>query len=84
MKVKELIAQLGEHDGELEVVVAEDPEGNGYAPVLGMWKGSYCDADRGEMHLSELTPEYTRQGYTEEDVRRPGVDGAIAALCLTP
>ena len=35
MKVKELIAELQELDGELEILLQRDPEGNGYAPLAG-------------------------------------------------
>jgi len=36
MKVKELIERLNEMDGESEVIVQNDVEGNGFSPLAGI------------------------------------------------
>jgi len=48
MKIKKLIKKLQEFDPELEVLTAQDPEGNGYSRVMDVdiveleYNKSYC------------------------------------------
>tara|TARA_Y100000817_G_C16743742_1_gene493699 strand:- start:159 stop:386 length:228 start_codon:yes stop_codon:yes gene_type:complete len=41
MKVKDLKEILSHMDDDLEIVMARDPEGNGYAPLYSYWVGNY-------------------------------------------
>ena len=68
MKVKELIKELAEFDDDLEVVMSQDPEGNGFAPLSDL-KLSSWDAEYGEVGIPYLTPELEAQGYGPEDVK---------------
>jgi len=81
MTVKELIEQLKKEDPDRLVIMAKDPEGNGYSPLSDFWSGAYRAETTwfGEVGLESLTDEYRKQGYTEEDV----IDG-VPALILTP
>ena len=79
MKVKELISLLSEFEGDIEIVLSRDAEGNGYSPLESAWLGSY-DADAREVGLIELTPELAGLGYDEDDV----MEGGEIAVILTP
>jgi hypothetical protein len=41
MKVKELITLLSKEDGDREVILQGDSEGNDFSPLSGMWRGRY-------------------------------------------
>jgi len=41
MTVKELIEQLKKEDPDRLVIMAKDPEGNGYSPLSDFWSGAY-------------------------------------------
>lgn len=86
MKVRELLQQLMGQDPEREVVMSSDSEGNSYSPLSSISTASYVPDSTwsGEVHLEELDDELRKQGYSEEDVRKPGEDGAVAALVLVP
>lgn len=75
MKVKHLIEQLKELDGEMEVILQKDSEGNGYSPLAGTdsdciyvaessWSGTVYDttwtAEDAEMDEEEWS-EYLDQ-----------------------
>ena len=81
MTVKELIEQLKKEDPDRLVIMAKDPEGNGYSPLSDFWSGAYRAETTwfGEVGLESLTDEYRKQGFSEEDV----IDG-VPALILTP
>ncbi len=81
MKVKELLEILSTVDPERLVIMAKDPEGNGYSPLSSYWEGAYV-ADTtwsGEVGLETLTEEDRKQGYSEEDVKE-----GVKAIILTP
>lgn len=81
MTVSELIELLKKEDGNRIVVMSQDPEGNGFRLLNGVATLS-CNADRWdiEIGLEELTPEYVRRGYGEEDV----LENGTPALVLWP
>ena len=81
MTVSELIARLNLIDGDRQVIMQSDAEGNNYSPLSDFWLGAYA-ADTtwfGEAGLEELTAEDIEQGYTDDDV----IDGQPAVF-LTP
>lgn len=86
MKIKELIEELQKQDPEREVILQKDPEGNGHSPFSSCYTGSYVPDSTysGSPYLEELTEALKKMGYTEEDVCKPGEDGAVAALFLVP
>lgn len=80
MKVKELIALLQEEDGEKEVIMSSDGEGNSFSPFADFGNQNTYVADctwSGEMGFSELTPELEKDGYSEEDIRTDGVPALV-------
>lgn len=82
MTVTELIALLQKEDGNRIVVMSKDGEGNGFS-LLGDVATSSCRVGRRwdvEIGLEELTPEYVRRGYGEEDV----LENGTPALVLWP
>lgn len=81
MTVKELIEELQKLNPTDLVVMSSDSEGNSYSPLSGLWEGSYVEESsyRGEAWLRELTEEYKKHGYTEEDVRADGIKAVFLA-----
>ena len=79
--VGKLIELLKQHDPERIVVMAKDPEGNGYSPLCDIDTASYKAESTwcGEIGIEELTPELRKRGYSEEDVI-----GGQKALVLWP
>jgi hypothetical protein len=67
MKVRDLIEALSKVDPDLEVVLAQDEEGNGYGKLRDIDDNFSINRDN-EVHLHHLTPDLEEQGYTEEDV----------------
>ncbi len=78
MTVGELISELQSMPSERMVVMQKDAEGNGYSPLRG------ADTDdvlvyladstwSGDVGISEVTPEYEREGYHAEDIIEDGV-----------
>lgn len=57
MKVKELIERLSGFNGELNVILQKDSEGNGYSPL--------SDADDNGMYVAETT--YSGDMYDKND-----------------
>ena len=55
MKVKELINKLKELDGELEVILSRDSEGNSYSPIWNCMEGFYFPSTSysGEIYMDE-------------------------------
>lgn len=86
MTVKQLIGQLQECDPDDVVILSKDEEGNGFSPLAELGDGVYVPDSTwsGEVHLRELTPELIEQGYTDEDVRTVGEDGAMKCVTLWP
>ena len=41
MTVSELIAELQKADGDRQVILAKDTEGNAYSPLDYLWEGAY-------------------------------------------
>ena len=83
MKVRELIEMLKAVDGDREVIMQKDSEGNGYSPLADSWEGAYKAKTTwyGYAGLEELTEKDIEQGYGEEDVIQDGVLALI--LCPT-
>lgn len=79
MKVKDLIEQLKLHNPEDIVIMSSDSEGNSYSPLSSIYTGSYKAENswRGEVGISELTPELIKIGFTEEDILEDSVPCVI-------
>lgn len=84
MKVKELIELLKEQDGEREVVMSTDGEGNSYSPLSDISTAGYrADSTwSGEIGPEEWTDKMEEDGYDEEDVYNG--EGDVPALVLWP
>jgi hypothetical protein len=85
MKTSELIEALKislKENGDREVILAADSEGNSYSPMYSVWEGAYIAETTysGEAYLDELTESDKEAGYTMEDVREDGVK----AIFFTP
>ena len=79
MTVTELIEELTKLNGDRQVILQKDGEGNGYSPLAGIWSGKY-EADctwSGEAKLEELTEQDRLNGYSEEDL---SINGAPAVI----
>ncbi len=73
MKVKELMNILKNLDPELDILLSEDPEGNGYMPLSGYCDNMYYTNDYNcQIGYNKLTPELAKQGYIEEDILENG------------
>jgi hypothetical protein len=78
MKVKELMERLEFMDGEREVVLARDPNGNGYHALDDLGAAAWIEEDGGRIgfeSLDELT-ENDAQEYGEDVLE----DGAPAVV----
>lgn len=89
MKVKELIEELSKMDGEREVILQKDGEGNGYSPLYDLDAGAYVPDTTwsGDVLYEELTDELRRRGYAGEDCIDPGaIPGVdyLPAVILCP
>jgi len=82
MKVKDLRKQLEYIDGEREVILQKDGEGNGYSPLSSISKCVYGAESTfsGYIGIKKLTEEYKKEGYGEEDV----IEDGVRAIVLTP
>jgi hypothetical protein len=82
MTVKDLIAELQDHDPDRVVIISKDAEGNGYSPLSCALTGAYRAETtwRGEVGLESLDEDDIASGYTEEDVLK----GGVPALVLVP
>lgn len=82
MTVKELIEELSKLDGDREVILQKDSEGNGYSPLSGLDTAAYVPETTwyGEVRYEELTDELKRLGYAEEDCVEPGSDYTRAVV----
>lgn len=73
MTVDDLIKQLKQYPGNLNIYLAIDPEGNGYNLVNtncladGYLKALDYYTDGMKFH-TKLTPDLKNKGYTEEDL----------------
>lgn len=73
MKVKELAEQLKDLDPELEILLQDDDEGNGYRPLRGV-DGDNVGYNGKKNHHSiqvgilQLTSELKDVGYSQEDI----------------
>ena len=74
MTVKELMEQLKDLDQDLPILIAEDPEGNGFHHFDSVSE-SAIDASDIEAYTIEsigirkLTDELKKRGYSDEDVK---------------
>jgi len=85
MTVKELIEQLQKEDPERLVVMAKDPEGNGYSPLSDFWTGAYKAettwyGEVGAESIDDFTEEDLKAGFGEGDV----ISDGVPAIILTP
>ena len=74
MNVQDLIDELSKiKNKERLVLISKDPEGNGFNSFTSFSEEA-CVLDGHEymIGLEELTDEFKRQGYTEEDVLEDG------------
>lgn len=76
MKVKELIEELSKLDPEWLVVVARDPEGNGYRPLNCIDDNAAFIADDEQIALRVLDDAHRARGFTEEDLE-PGAEPCV-------
>ena len=69
-------------DGNRQVIMAQDAEGNSYSPLSGFWTGAYRPETTwsGEAGLDILTDEDRERGYAEEDV----ITNGQSAIFLCP
>jgi hypothetical protein len=73
MKVSELIEQLQDLDGDLLVVVSQDPEGNGFDTLADVCTNQrYSDVDH-HVGLDHLNEDLEEAGFGEEDLMEDGV-----------
>ena len=79
MKVKELVEKLKDYDGEREVILSADPEGNAYHTLYDLGPCAYSPSEK-EIGIEKLTPALKKDGYDEDDIRSDG----IPALLLSP
>lgn len=80
MKVKELIELLQQEDGEKEVIMSKDGEGNGFSPFADFGNVDGYQADStwsGGVGFLELTEELKKEGYGEGDVLPDGVPALV-------
>jgi hypothetical protein len=79
MKIKELKELLNSFDDNDIVIMAKDGEGNGFSPLSGMGEASYeAESDwSGIVGIRELTPNYIKAGYGEEDLVENGVNAVV-------
>lgn len=71
MKVKELIDILSHVDYDIDVIVAKDPEGNGFNFLVDVAVESAYQKDGWMIETirpKKMTPELEQAGYTEEDI----------------
>jgi hypothetical protein len=67
MKVKELIELLEKEDGEREVILSSDAEGNKYSPLTKDFGiNTYVPEStwNGDVYEEEITEEMKKQGYS--------------------
>lgn len=86
MTVKDLKKHLEACDDEDLVVMSKDAEGNSYSPLAGIGEQMYVAEStwNGVVYEKELTPEMQEQGFSEEDIRKEGEDGAVKCVTLWP
>lgn len=68
MKIKTLIKRLSEYDGNREVVLSCDSEGNIFRELSPAFGSGAFDGET--FGLERLTPDLEESGFTEEDVVR--------------
>lgn len=80
MKVKELLKRLEFMDGEREVVLARDPDGNGFHALDDLGTAAWIEEDGGRIgfeSLDELTEQDAQQNGYDEDVLEDGEPAVI-------
>lgn len=82
LTVAQLIKKLQEQDPNRTVIMARDAEGNDYSPLYTVYPAAYrpITTYNGYVGLEELTEEFEKHGWTEEDV----VTDGEPALILVP
>lgn len=74
-----LLQEVIDEHGDVDVVMAKDPEGNGYSPFAGMDVGYYVPECTWSGHYGCL--EYCRK-YPDDYETDP--EFAVKAVCLGP
>lgn len=78
MNVGQLKAELAEYPDDMQIILSQDEEGNGFSPLYdvaeSMWAGEYDQTYVPDEFIGT-------QGYTEED-RAP--EDAVKVLVLWP
>lgn len=80
MKVKELIEMLKDEDGDKEVIMSGDGEGNRHSPFCAFGDVDTYLADStwsGEVGFAKLTEELEKEGYEEADILSDGVPALV-------
>lgn len=68
MKIRDLIAQLDQHDPELEVVLSRDPEGNGFHRLNDLSRAFADPTDiQGGYEIEQLRWREDLQEYGESE-----------------
>lgn len=84
MTVKELIVKLNRLDPKRHIIIQKNNEGNECSPMVDLWEGAFIpnsqESFKGTSHIEELTEEFKKAGYTEEDVCTDG----FKAVFLVP
>jgi hypothetical protein len=81
MTVGELIKELKTYEKDRVVILQQDPEGNGYYSLDGIYPGAW-DKKRQNAGLERLTEGDIAAGFTEEDIVKGR--GVKPALFLVP
>ena len=68
MKLSDFRQHLAELDGDLEVIIARDAEGNSYSPLASCEVAVYRPDTtwRGETYPAEITDEMRFEGWTDD------------------
>lgn len=94
MKAKDLIAYLQTVDPEIEIILAEDPEGNGFSPLDAYsgdslyvpdstWSGELWDADDEADH-EDCDHDEDGDDDCTEGVETEPPEGAVPCVVLWP
>lgn len=82
MKVRELIEALKNLDPETQVVMAQDPEGNGYYKLSDLDEGTVSPDELSQYFIDTY---YSNQHTDEQCCLEPGErEGFPKVICLWP
>jgi len=65
MTVKELIAELKKFEGDLNVIMSKDPEGNGYSPYVDNFEAVYRPYNTWSGELLDEDEEYDPEDWLD-------------------